>query len=88
MMSFWSAQYAIHIGIIGEAASHLSEEFRAAHSDIEWSDIIGMRNFLFHIYFRVERDILWRTVIRSIPMLVVWLERILSESESDDDQGR
>jgi uncharacterized protein with HEPN domain len=49
------------IGIIGEAASHLSEEFRAAHSSTKWSDIIGMRNFLFHIYFRVERNILWRT---------------------------
>ncbi|MBI5958515.1 MAG: DUF86 domain-containing protein [Chloroflexi bacterium] len=75
------------IGIIGEAAAHLSEEFRDAHPAIPWSDIIGMRNFLFHIYHRVESNILWRTATESIPALVVWIEPLLKEDSSDQTKN-
>jgi uncharacterized protein with HEPN domain len=73
------------IGIIGEAASQLSGELRARTPEIPWSDIVGMRNFLFHVYFRIERDILWETATVSIPELIEQLERILSDI--DDAPG-
>jgi uncharacterized protein with HEPN domain len=34
-------------GIIGEAATHLSEGFRETHPEIPWRLITRMRNFLF-----------------------------------------
>jgi uncharacterized protein with HEPN domain len=36
--------------IIGEAASHVSELFRAAHPEIPWAGIVGHCNVLAHEY--------------------------------------
>ncbi len=38
------------LGIIGEAANKVSQEFRAAHPEIEWREIIGMQHRLSHDY--------------------------------------
>ncbi|TVR19351.1 MAG: DUF86 domain-containing protein [Anaerolineaceae bacterium] len=65
------------IGIIGEAASKLTVAFREQTSHIRWADIIGMRNFLFHVYFRVEPQVLWDTATHSIPELIEQLEDLL-----------
>jgi uncharacterized protein with HEPN domain len=43
-----------HLEIIGEAAGHVSLEFRRAHADIPWSRIIGQRNILIHEYGEVD----------------------------------
>jgi len=65
------------IGIIGEAASHISTELRDQSEYIPWADIIGMRNFLFHAYFKIEPEILWQTAVDSIPELAEQLEVLL-----------
>jgi len=39
------------IGIIGEAASHVSKELQAQTPQIPWRKVIDMRNFLVHVYF-------------------------------------
>lgn len=67
-------------GIIGEAASRLSQDFCDAHSEIPWRKIIAMRNFLFHEYFRVDPDILWATVRESVPELIPLLEAVLADA--------
>lgn len=73
---------AMSIGILGEAASRMSEKTIDAHSEIPWQKIIGMRNFLIHEYFRVDPDILWETAMKSIPPLVSQLQAILSENNN------
>jgi uncharacterized protein with HEPN domain len=70
------------VGIIGEAASHISAEFQNSTPQIPWRKAIGMRNFLFHGYFVVNYDILWETATVSIPALLVELEK-LTPPESD-----
>jgi uncharacterized protein with HEPN domain len=40
--------------IIGEAANHISDETKTKFSDIEWAQIIGMRNVFVHEYFGVD----------------------------------
>lgn len=42
------------IEIIGEAASKISPEMRAAHPDVPWGDIIGMRNRLIQKVFPIR----------------------------------
>ena len=54
---------------IGEAASHLSSDFRGKHSDIPWRDIIGFRNFSIHTYFSVRWKNVWDTAIIEVPEL-------------------
>ena len=57
--------------IIGEAARHLSPEFRDRHSEVPWRLVIGMRNHLVHGYFDVDPDIVWTAITERIPELKV-----------------
>jgi uncharacterized protein with HEPN domain len=56
--------------IIGEAANKISPEMRAAHSEIPWRAIIGMRNRLVHDYLHVDMSLVWDTVKQDIPVLL------------------
>jgi uncharacterized protein with HEPN domain len=67
---------AKEIEIIGEAASKVSQEARERMPDIEWRDVIGMRNKLVHAYFEINLDILWGTVQYNLPKLIKELERV------------
>ena len=44
--------------ILGEAARRVSEEFQAAHPEIDWRNTIGLRNIIIHRYDGVNKDIL------------------------------
>jgi uncharacterized protein with HEPN domain len=69
------------IEIIGEAATRITPEYRAAHADIPWGDVIGMRNRLIHAYFDISLDILWRTAKMELPELLPKLEAMLPRDE-------
>ena len=47
--------------IIGEAARHLSDETKNKHQEINWRDMIGLRNFLIHEYFDIDYELVWTT---------------------------
>ena len=64
------------LSIIGEAASQLPEEIRKAYPDVQWKNIIGMRNFLIHEYFGVTLSEVWLTVKRDLPELQEQVKRI------------
>jgi uncharacterized protein with HEPN domain len=61
---------AYQLQIIGEAASHLSDEFRLAHPEIPWRDVIGMRNIIVHAYRRVTSSILWSVATGQLGTLI------------------
>ena len=63
--------------ITGEAAAHISAHAQTRYSQIEWSDIVGLRNRLIHGYDTVDFDILWQIVTDDLPALVAELEKIL-----------
>ena len=54
------------LGIVGEAVSKLSPEFRSAHPEIPWRDIIAMRNILIHAYRHVDLDKVWVAVSQDV----------------------
>lgn len=66
------------IEIIGEAASKVSHEAREQIPNIEWIDVIAMRNRLVHAYFEIDEDILWNTIVYNIPRLIEELEKLPS----------
>lgn len=55
--------------IIGEASNNLSEQFRQAHSEIQWRRMKNMRNFLIHVYFGVNTKVVWDTCKNDLPIL-------------------
>ena len=65
------------VEIIGEAAASISQGTRDRLPQFEWNKIIGMRNRLVHVYFKIDLDILWDTIQEDIPKLIEELEKIL-----------
>ena len=64
------------IQIIGEAARRVSPEFRAAHPEISWTSIVGMRHKIVHDYIHVDFETVWETATTDLPELVKQLETI------------
>src|SRR5438309_2097706 len=56
-----------NIEVIGEAAKNLSDAFRAAHTDIPWKQIAGMRDTLIHRYFGVKLELVWQVIETDLP---------------------
>lgn len=71
------------IQIIGEAARKVSQDFRQSHPRIPWAQIIGMRNTLVHLYFRVIPERVWEVVEKNIPALILLLEPLVPQDTSD-----
>jgi uncharacterized protein with HEPN domain len=57
------------IEIIGEAAKHLSSEFKNKYSAVQWKYIAGMRDKLIHDYFGVDIQQVWLTAREDLPIL-------------------
>jgi uncharacterized protein with HEPN domain len=66
------------VEIVGEAAARMERGFQDRHPEVPWPAIIAMRNRLIHLYFDVNRDLLWETVTTRLPALAADLERILA----------
>jgi uncharacterized protein with HEPN domain len=74
----WKTRSAVlyQLTIIGEAVKRLSAEFRAAHADIPWASMAGMRDHLVHAYDLVDWDEVWKTATTDIPPLIAKIERL------------
>lgn len=55
--------------IIGEASNHLSDEIKLKFSDVEWTQIVGMRNIFVHEYFGIDSNIVWEIIKSDLPKL-------------------
>ena len=54
---------------IEELAGHLSADFRAAHPEMPWKAIRGMRNVVAHAYADISFKTTWNTIRNDIPAL-------------------
>lgn len=72
--------------IIGEAVKKLSPEFRAAHPEIPWKKMAGMRDVLIHDYRDVDVPNVWAAVTESIPALIVALEPLIADLDVELDE--
>ena len=71
------------ITIIGEAARNVPDEIRVRFPMIPWADMVGMRNFVTHAYFRVDRETVWKTITVVIPDLLPSIKCCLNELEQE-----
>ena len=65
-----------NLELIGEAATHVPDEIRLAHSSIPWRQIIATRNRLIHGYLGIDNDTLWSIVEGDIPPLISMLREL------------
>jgi uncharacterized protein with HEPN domain len=74
------------IEIIGEAARHVSEPFRQAHSEIPWQAIIAQRNVLIHEYGEIKQELIWKVATIRVPELMILLEPLVPPPPPEIDQ--
>ena len=54
---------------VGQSVLKLSEALKAAHPEVDWKSIIGLRNVLVHDYLGVSIARIWEIVERDLPDL-------------------
>jgi uncharacterized protein with HEPN domain len=67
------------IQVFGEAAMRTSPPFRAAHPQIPWAKVIGMRHRIVHNYDDVNADIIWDVATAQLEPVIVALQKIVPE---------
>lgn len=68
--------------VVGEAASRISDDFKTAHPEIPWPQIVGFRNRIVHVYFEIDLGVVWKVVQEDLPVLISLLEPLVpSEPE-------
>jgi len=66
-----------NLELIGEAASRVPDDIRAAHPDVPWRMIIATRNRLIHAYLGIDDDTIWSILQDDLPALIAMLKEIV-----------
>jgi len=67
--------------IIGEASNHITPALKSKFSEIEWAQIVGMRNVFTHEYFGIDSSLVWQIIMNDIPELKEKIENVLKSIE-------
>jgi len=65
--------------IVGEAANHVSPQFRNKHPEIPWAIFIRFRNILAHEYGESLLTRVWLAATESVPELLAASEELFAE---------
>lgn len=66
--------------IIGEAAKHISEEYKEKYPELPLREMTGMRNVLIHDYLGIDYQFIWQTIKDDLPQLKVIIVKIIKEN--------
>ena len=69
-----------NLEIIGEASRNIGRhypEYAEQHENVPFSIAYEMRNALAHGYFKVDQEMVWKTIERDLPELEVMIEALL-----------
>ncbi len=69
------------IEIMGEASTHVSQQTKDAHPEVDWKGLGQLRNFYIHVYQRINYIKVWQTCRRTIPRIQAAVEKILATDE-------
>ena len=77
----------LNLLLLGEIAAKFMEKegaFVAAHPEIPWTAMKGMRNRIAHGYFELDLQVVWDTVMMAVPELATQLPNLLSTNQAPD----
>lgn len=69
-----------NLELLGEAATHIPDDVRAAHPEIPWRMIIATRNRLIHGYLGIDDDTLWSIIQDDLPELLPLLKMVKNKT--------
>ncbi len=65
--------------IVGEAAKNVPQAIRSRYPSVPWREMSGIRDKLTHGYFRVNLQVVWRTIREDLPGLRSEVGRVLTD---------
>lgn len=65
-----------NLELIGDAATRVPPEIRAAHPQVPWRMLVATRNRLIHGYLGIDRETLWSIVATDVPAVLPMLRAI------------
>jgi len=71
-----------NLELIGEAATHIPGDVRAAHPKVPWRMLIATRNRLIHGYLGIDNDTLWSIIQDDVPELLPLLKAMTYAAQS------
>jgi len=74
-------QHALSMAIltIGECANRLSDEFKTLHNQIEWVQIIAVRNIAAHGYWQLDMQQIWQAIEEDVPELDAFVSGLIDK---------
>lgn len=74
-------RYAVErqLHVIGEAAHHVSPQFRKKHPEINWKRLIELRNVIAHEYGETLMNRIWLASTDGLSELIETLNGLLAE---------
>lgn len=75
--------FARSLEVVGEAAKQLPPEWRAAHPEIDWRAMAGMRDRLIHGYFGVDYELVWEVASSRMPALRPMIGALVESGERE-----
>jgi len=66
---------------IGELTTKFTEDFKNIYNGIPWNQIKALRNVVAHNYGKIDKEILWETILNDIPQLQKYCEEIVKQLE-------
>ena len=72
-----------NLELIGEAATHVPDDVRAAHPEVPWRAIVGLRNRLAHGYLSISDRVVWTTIREAVPPLTSSLRSLLDAMDGE-----
>jgi len=66
-----------NLEIIGEAAKRVDDAYRAAHPEVPWRALAGLRDVLIHQYEGVDLERVWAVVERDLPRVRTGIRALL-----------
>ena len=65
-----------NLTVLGEAVRGVPDELQAAHPEVPWAKMRGLRNLLGHEYFGIDDQIVWTTAFRDVVPLLGVLRKV------------
>jgi uncharacterized protein with HEPN domain len=77
--------------VLGEAANNIEKlhpAYAKEHADVPWALMYTMRNRVAHGYFKVDYELVWKTIQADLPELRAQVAALLGAPEWDGYPGQ
>ena len=77
----------MNLMIIGEAANNIPDEVQQKYPEVDWRNIIGLRNVITHEYFRLNLDRIWDITQNVLPDFREQIAEVLEKEQQTEEES-